>query len=106
MKDIWLSYYKNEQITGRVKNLQAGDKLFLPKDTLSGLLDAEGKTVVKYSTSFKQKLHELIKKGFKPEQAEVAHVVIWFSDDDSRNSRVALPRLGLRKDLDSVAVMI
>lgn len=97
MKDIWLGYFKNEYVIRRMKSLQAGDKLYFSNDPLSGLNNAHGKTVVKFSTSLKEKLRRLTNKGFKPEHAEVAHVVIWFSEEDGRDYRVVLPRLYLNK---------
>jgi ATP-dependent DNA helicase RecQ len=106
MKDIWLNYFRNEYVSRRMKNLQAGDTLYFGNHLLSGLQDVDGKTVVKFSTSFKKRLSDLIKKGFKPEQADIAHVVVWFSDEDSRDYRVALPKLGLKRIDDEKRVAV
>ena len=106
MKDIWLGYFKNEYAIRRMKSLQAGDPLFFSQDPLSGLNSAEGKKVVKFSTSFKEKLRQFIDKGFKPEQAEAAHIIVWFSEEDNRDYRVILPKIIIKKHARSSLITV
>jgi ATP-dependent DNA helicase RecQ len=106
MKDIWLGFFKNDYAARRLKCLQAGDRLNFSQDPLTGLNNEAGKTVVKFSTSFKERLSNLINKGFKLTQAEVAHVVVWFSDEDGRDYRVVLPKIILKKQTRSNLITV
>ncbi|TPE43336.1 RecQ family ATP-dependent DNA helicase [Pontibacter mangrovi] len=99
MKDVKLGFYKQPHTKEVVKQLKAGTSLELPRDSADGLLFSAA-PVVAFSQKFKQELAKLITQGYTLQSAEIAHVVVWYCEDDGKEYRVVLPRLFLTRQIN------
>ncbi|WP_162055887.1 RecQ family ATP-dependent DNA helicase [Pontibacter pamirensis] len=96
MNDVWLGFFKKPDNVKAIKRLQAGITLQVKEDPQDGLF-ISGSPVVAFSLKFKEKLTHLMKQGYAFQSAAVAHVVVWYCEDDGKEYRVILPRLYLQK---------
>lgn len=74
----------------------AGSPLSFSAVPTDGLLTG-GRIAIKFSIKFKEKLLQLLAQGYLPKEAAVAHIVVWYCEEDGKEYRVALPRIMLRK---------
>ena len=92
-KDIWLSYFIQRQYL--ITDLMSGDKLGLNNE---GCFDNQGNCVLKYSTSFNQKIVEYEQKGYKLTNAKINYIVYWKAEDTDHEVKIILPELKLEKE--------
>ncbi|AHM63221.1 RecQ familyATP-dependent DNA helicase [Flammeovirgaceae bacterium 311] len=94
MSDVWLGLFKQPKVINLVKELRAGKVLETPLALTNGLA-VHQQCVVKFSSKFKEKLTQLEAQGYKCRRAEVAHIVVWYCEEENKEFRVVLPRLFL-----------
>lgn len=92
-KDIWLDYYISEQ--SHISNLKSGDKLSANND---GCYKDNGKCIVKFSNSFKEKIVAFESQGFKIKTAVINYIVYWQKEDTDIEVKIILPELRLQKE--------
>ncbi|WP_224994313.1 RecQ family ATP-dependent DNA helicase [Cesiribacter sp. SM1] len=94
MSDVWLDLFKQPKVISLVKELTAGTVLETPSKLTDGLAVRQ-QCVVKFSSKFKEKLTQLEVQGYKCCRAEVAHIIVWYCEEEIKEFRVVLPRLFL-----------
>ena len=72
--------------------LRSGDRLYADAN---GCRDSAGKTVLKFSNGFKNRLADFVNKGYSVEEAKVNFVVWWKGDGMDKEIRIVLPELHL-----------
>ncbi len=87
-KDIWLSYFISRQ--DKISKLKSGDKLIVNNE---GCLDQNGRCIVKFSKSFKEKIIDFESKGYKLVESKINYVVYWTPEDSEDEIRIVLPEL-------------
>ena len=90
LKDVWLSDSSSRQ--SLVSALMSGDRLYADAN---GCRDSAGKTVLKFSNGFKNRLADFVHKGYSVEEAKVNFVVWWKGDGMDKEIRIVLPELHL-----------
>ncbi|RIJ42652.1 RecQ family ATP-dependent DNA helicase [Pontibacter oryzae] len=96
MKDVWLGFFMRHDIIKAIKPLKAGTALQVSQEPTEGLA-VSGTPVVVFSQKFKKELDKLISQDYRLYNAEIAHIVVWYCEDDGKEYRVVLPRLILKK---------
>jgi ATP-dependent DNA helicase RecQ len=96
MSDVWLGFFKKLQNLKAIKPLKAGDALMVSGDPANGLLFSDN-PVVAFSQKFKERFAQLYKQGYTMQRANIAHIVVWYCEDDGKEYRVVLPRLYLKR---------
>ena len=70
----------------------SGDRLYADAN---GCRDSAGKTVLKFSNGFKNRLADFRNKGYFIAEAKVNFVVWWKDEDANKEIRIVLPELHL-----------
>ncbi len=91
-KDIWLDYNISRQPL--ISNLKSGDKLTVSSN---GCSNAMGNSIVKFSTSFKERLLTLENKGYQLQDGCINYIVYWQKEDTDMDVKIVLPELKLQK---------
>ena len=91
-KDVYLDFFKDKKET--ILKLRSGQKLLFKENCLCL---STGDIVAVLSTKKRNELREIASQGFAVYAAEVAYVVAWKGENDTKESAVILPRLHLRK---------
>ncbi|KAA3437671.1 RecQ family ATP-dependent DNA helicase [Rufibacter hautae] len=107
MKDVWLSFFKRPTSISAIKPLRSGNELRIPLDYSVGLMSlAEvlytGEQVVAYSVKFKERIEKLRQQGYKLHKAVIAHIVVWYCEDERKEYRIVLPRLFWQSDKSAI----
>ena len=95
LRDVDLSFVKGKK--REYLQLYSGQKLFDEQYILSA--DYKGKRIraVKYSKAFREKMNQLMQKGYMFADAYIQFVVAWQGEDDPEESAVILPVVILKK---------
>jgi ATP-dependent DNA helicase RecQ len=96
MKDVWLGFFMRHDTIKSIKPLKAGTALQVLQEPTESLA-VSGTPVVVFSQKFKKELARLFSQGYTLQHAEIAHIVVWYCEDDGKEYRVVLPRLFLKK---------
>lgn len=91
-KDVWLDYFEGRQFL--INKLISGQKLSLEGE--EGLAH-QGKTVLKFSKSFKEKIATHKEKGYVLQSAKVNLLVYWHKEGSTQEVLVVLPEVYLEK---------
>lgn len=94
-KDIWLDYFISRQ--DLVSKCMRGTRLELNDDSCSL---SNGQIVLKFSTSFKEKIEHLATKGYVAKQARVSFVVYWRKEDTGQEIKILLPVVYFEKRIE------
>ncbi len=82
-KDFYLDYsFKVKDI---LNDLRSGEKLEFAESGLVKNIKGKKEIVALYSKSFKEKLAEYQRKGYKPINAEIRFMVSWTKTNDNQN---------------------
>ena len=92
LKDVWLSDFAGRQNV--VSGLMSGDSLSADE---TGCRDRDGRTVLKFSSRFKDTLAGFIGKGYSVSEAWVNFIVWWKGEGMDREIMVVLPGLKIIK---------
>lgn len=92
--DVYLSFFNNEDIQKRIRNIRSGDWLNVSE---KGCFDHQGKQIVLFSKKFKSELSKHLSKGFMIVSAKVHLVVYWAEEDSKKEVRVILPEIKLKE---------
>lgn len=87
-KDIWLDFFISRQKL--ISRHISGDRLLVSDD---GCLDKDGNYMVKFSNSFKEKIHDYENLGYKLTEAKINYLVYWQKEDSEFEILIVLPEL-------------
>jgi ATP-dependent DNA helicase RecQ len=96
MKDVWLGFFMRHDTIKAIKPLQACTALQVSQVPTEGLT-VSSTLIVVFSQKFKKELARLFSQGYSLQHAEIAHIVVWYCEDDGKEYRDVLPRLYLQK---------
>lgn len=82
-RDFYLDY--SFKVKDVLKDLRSGEKLEFAENGLVKTIKGKKETVALYSKSFREKLIEYIRKGYKPIEAEIRFMVSWTKTNDNQN---------------------
>ncbi len=91
-KDIWLDYFISRQ--GIIANYKSGDELIPNND---GCYDKNGNCIVKFSNSYKEKIIEYEKMGYKLSESKINYIVYWKKEEQENEILIVLPELKFKK---------
>ncbi|MFH5882570.1 RecQ family ATP-dependent DNA helicase [Liberiplasma polymorphum] len=80
-----------------IRKLKNGYLLDLAEDEY---LLHEGKKVLRFSKTFKQKIQDLKEQGYKLETAKIRHIIYWFDMEKEQEYLIALPELTFELEID------
>ena len=93
-KDVVLDYFKDKKdLVLRQIGLKSGDHLVIEGDRLY----ADDKSVLKFSTSCRDKIDLLMRDGYTPFDAVTRFVLAWKGKEDTEETVVILPDLCFRR---------
>lgn len=92
LKDVWLSDFAGRQNV--VSGLMSGDSLSADE---TGCRDRDGRTVLKFSSRFRDRLAGFIGNGYSLSEAWVNFIVWWKGDGMDRELKVVLPAIRLSR---------
>ncbi len=93
-QDIFLSLFIEEEFKERIADLQSGDELAVD---LRGCCDKNGKQILAFSKSFKERLNQYRDKGYVLHDAKVHMVVFWKSEDMDEEVRIVMPIIRMKE---------
>ncbi len=91
-KDIWLDYFISKQ--GIVSSLKSGDKLQV---NINGCSDNNGNCILKFSNSYKEKIADYERLGYKLTDGTVNYIVYWTKEETKEEIRIVLPEISFVK---------
>ncbi|MFW5872066.1 MAG: UvrD-helicase domain-containing protein, partial [bacterium] len=91
-KDIWLDYFISKQ--GIITNYKSGDEL-IPNN--NGCSDKNGNCIIKFSNSYKEKIIEFEKTGYKLSESKINYIVYWQKEEQENEILIVLPELKFKK---------
>lgn len=91
-KDIWLDYFISKQDI--IANYKSGDELIPNND---GCYDKNGNCIVKFSNSYKEKIIEFEKTGYKLSESKINYIVYWKKEEQENEILIILPELKFKK---------
>lgn len=100
LKDVWLDYFNNKQ--DLVSKLVSGDTLRICGDEC---LNANGQSVLKFSTKFKEKIEEMKSRHYELKSVRVNFILYWLKEGASQEIKIILPELyfeSVKNKLDSL----
>lgn len=91
-KDIWLDYFISKQ--NIITNYKSGDELNPNND---GCSDKNGNCIIKFSNSYKEKIIEFEKAGYKLSESKINYIVYWKKEELEDEILIILPELKFKK---------
>ena len=91
-KDIWLDYFISKQ--GIITNYKSGDELIPNND---GCSDKNGNCIIKFSNSYKEKIIEFEKTGYKLSESKINYIAYWQKEELENEILIVLPELKFKK---------
>ncbi|WP_242120909.1 RecQ family ATP-dependent DNA helicase [Aestuariivivens sediminicola] len=91
-KEIWLDYFISKQDI--ITSFKCGDELIANKD---GCSDKNGNCLIKFSNSYKEKIIEFEKSGYKLAESKINYIVYWQKEELEDEILIILPELKFRK---------
>jgi ATP-dependent DNA helicase RecQ len=92
LQDVWLDFSIYQQ--NAISELVSGDHLAADKE---GCSNERGARVLKFSSSFKNKIQACEQKGYALKEAKVDFVVFWKKKGTEEEARMILPELVFKK---------
>lgn len=94
-RDVVLNFFKDKKEA--ILTLRSGDPLFVSEPYLTADIRGRRRPVAKFSKSFQETLSLLKSKGYQPVSASVNYVVAWQGENDTEETAVILPTVGMRR---------
>lgn len=94
-KDVWLDYFINRQYL--ISQLISGDKLNF---TENECLDKNGKSILKFSKQFIERIKNLKSINYQLRSAKVNFIVYWKGEDTEEEIKIVLPELYFERIID------
>jgi ATP-dependent DNA helicase RecQ len=91
-KDVWLDYFINKQYF--ISSMISGDSLTINGDEL---LNSNGKSLLKFSKQFLNKIESLKQSGYFPEKTKINFILFWKKEDSEQEIKIILPEVYFRK---------
>lgn len=91
-KDIWLDYFISKQDI--ITNFKCGDELIANNN---GCSDKNGNCIIKFSNSYKERIIEFEKSGYKLSESKINYIVYWQKEELDDEILIILPELKFRK---------
>ncbi len=91
-KDVWLDYFKNSQHF--ISQLVSGDLLTINGDEL---LSSNGKSILKFSKQFLNRLEAVKQSGYVLQEAKVNFILFWKKEGSEHEIKIILPELYFKK---------
>src|SRR5690606_9543861 len=96
LKDVWLDYFITRQNV--ISDLKSGDTLTIDGD---GCLDAQGKSVLKFSKLFVGQIEIMKAKNYALKSAKVNFIVYWKKEDAEQEVKIVLPELYFERAIET-----
>ena len=93
-KDIFLNYFILKQ--DAIAKLKGGDRLIITND---GCSDESGKSILKFSNSYKQIIAEFESRGYKPAEGKINYILYWQKEELENEILIVLPELRFLKKI-------
>jgi len=93
LKDVWLDYFISRQYL--INQLISGDTLTIHGDEC---LDSKGRSVLKFSKQFVEKMENMKAKNYELKSAKVNFIVYWKKEDTEQEVKIILPELYFERD--------
>ena len=87
-KDVYLDYFFTKQQI--IFELKSGDLLRVSGDTCC---DMKGNALLKFSSSYREKIMEYEQHGYQLKEAKVNFILYWQKEDTEQEIRIILPEL-------------
>jgi ATP-dependent DNA helicase RecQ len=87
-KEVWLGYF--DRVQEEIDNIMCGSRLILSAE---GLANSTGKTILKFSNKFKERVYDLNIKGYSLANANANFVVYWINQESNKEIKIILPEL-------------
>ena len=97
MKDVWLGYFKSDNIIYNVKSIKSGEELVISPYDNAVLQDENKNEVLKFSKAFQSNIVGYTDSGYQLQTACAKYVVVWYDEDSGKEFRVVLPELVMKK---------
>lgn len=94
--DVFLGFFKNYK--SQILALRSGNSLGFKSEYLT----SNGKSILKYSMAFQEKLASIISRGYSITKSEIRYILAWKDKDHPEEDEIAviLPNLYLKKNAD------
>ena len=98
MTDVWLGYFKRQNVISNIKNLQSGQRLMPHPNTPTLFQTSSGKDILKLSQAFSAILQQYLNNNYQLEQIHAQYIVVWKDLETGKEVRVVLPKIRLRQE--------
>ena len=92
-RDVWLDYFNGRQYL--IDSLQSGDILQYKNNEC---FTDEGKSVLKFSKLFTERLSRVRKNGYEPKYAKINFIVYWRKEAAEWEIKIVLPELHFERN--------
>jgi ATP-dependent DNA helicase RecQ len=92
-KDVWLDSFRYNQFA--ISNLKSGDSITVDNISCNS---TSGKTILKFSKAFQNKIEELKKKGYIPKTGKVNFIIYWQNEEIEQEIKIVLPEIYFEKE--------
>ena len=92
-RDVWLDYFSSRQ--SLIDTLQSGDILQYKNNEC---FTDEGKSILKFSKLFTERLDRVRKTGYEPLYAKINFIVYWRKEAAEREIKIVLPELHFERN--------
>jgi len=87
-KDVWLDYFLNKEYF--ISRLTSGDELTLAD---YGCLNSDGKSVLRFSRQFINKIELMSSRGYELKRAKVNYIIHWQKEGAVKEVKIILPEI-------------
>lgn len=94
-RDVWLDYFIYRQ--SLISQFKGGDDLIINGDEC---LDERGRSVLKFSKQFVEKIEEMKINNYKLDSAKVNFVVYWKKEETEQEVQIILPKIYFKRNIN------
>jgi len=94
-KDVWLDYFLNKEYF--ISRLTSGDELTLDG---YGCLNSDGKSVLRFSRQFINKIELMGFRGYELKRAKVNYIIHWQKEGAVKEAKIILPEIYFERNRD------
>jgi len=87
-KDVWLDHFISRQHL--ISQLVSGESLIINGDDL---LNSNGKSILKFSRQFLNKIEKTKQSGYLPKEVKVGFILFWKKEDSKHEIKIILPEI-------------
>lgn len=95
MKDVWLDYFKMQNVADNVRGLQSGQELVPHAEDPALFQTSTGSHILKLSRAFSTQLQDYLDRQYQLEQIHAQYIVVWKDKETGKEARVVLPEIWL-----------